>query len=75
MLNVNDLRFIGDFGNDGITRLQGAQDAIASVVTDGTLAQEASFGLALWAKKTSLVSHLLLEETELNPLHATEMVV
>ena len=71
MLNVNDLRFIGDFGNDGITRLQGAQDAIASVVTDGTLAQEASFGLALWAKgdKSSFTSFIGGDRTKPTPCH------
>ena len=50
ILDPNNLKFIRDYGNDGVTRIQGAQDAIASVVTDGTLVQEASFGLALWAK-------------------------
>jgi len=51
ILDPNNLKFIGDYGNDGVTRIQGAQDAIASVVTDGTLVQEASFGLALWARE------------------------
>ena len=51
ILDPNNLKFIRDYGNDGVTRIQGAQDAIASVVTDGTLVQEASFGLALWARE------------------------
>ena len=71
ILDPNDLKFIRDYGNDGVTRIQGAQDAIASVVTDGTLVQEASFGLALWAKdeKASFSSFIGGDPTKPTPCH------
>ena len=52
MLDKDDLSYLKEFGNKGTSRLQGAKDAIISVVSDGTLTQEAHFGISLWAKET-----------------------
>ena len=48
VLKKDDLSFVRSFGNEGVSRITGAKDAIKSVLSDSSILAQANFGLGLW---------------------------
>ena len=48
VLKKDDLSFVRKFGNEGVSRITGAKDAIKSVLSDSAILSQAQFGLGLW---------------------------
>jgi len=48
VLKKDDLSFVRSFGNEGVSRITGAKDAIKSVLSDSSILSQAFFGLGLW---------------------------
>jgi len=52
VLKKSDLTFVRDFGNEGVSRITGAKDALRSVFEDSAILTQANFGLGMWNKGT-----------------------
>ena len=50
VLKKSDLTFVRDFGNEGVSRITGAKDALKSVFEDSAILTQANFGLGMWNK-------------------------
>ena len=48
VLKKEDLSFVRSFGNEGVSRITGAKDAIKSVLSESSILTQANFGLGLW---------------------------
>ena len=48
VLKKEDLSYVRNFGNEGVSRITGAKDAIKSVLSDSSILSQAQFGLGLW---------------------------
>ena len=48
VLKTEDLSYVRNFGNEGVSRITGAKDAIKSVLSDSSVLSQAQFGLGLW---------------------------